>query len=406
MRECPQQADPPGFVPVAGAKLNKFFRLVLTLSAFCGWTSASAQQSVSPGPPTEAEAPIALMIDLSSGQALFSRDPDRRFIPASITKVMTSYQAFEMLADGRLSANQNFGVPDDIFEEWNGKGSTMFLPRGEPVSVDHLLRGITAVSANDGSIVLAIGASGSVENWVAAMNQSARDLGMANSRFGTPNGWPDEGRTYVTARDLTKLARALVRRHPELFKRYFGKEGFTYNGIAQANHDPVTGRIDGADGIKTGFTNQAGYGFLGTGVRDGRRVVMVIAGSNSASIRDQASRRFLEWGLSGFESRRIIRKGAVLAEANVRDGDVRRVSLIAPRDLYLTVPKGEDPAVQLTVRYRGPIQAPFAADDAVARLEIVVDGLPDSSVPLLADRPVGRANLIERLFNELAGFFS
>lgn len=386
--------------------MNKSVRLILALAAFCGWTSASAQQLANSGPPTEAEAPIALLIDLSSGQTLFSRDPDRRFIPASITKVMTSYQAFEMLADGRLSASQNFSVTDEIFEEWNGRGSTMFLPRGESVSVDNLLRGITTVSANDGSIVLAIGASGSVENWVAAMNQSARDLGMANSYFGTPNGWPDEGRTYVTARDLTKLARALVRRHPELFKRYFGKEGFAYNGIAQANHDPVVGRIDGADGIKTGFTNQAGYGFLGTGIRHGRRVVMVVAGSNSASIRDRASRRFLEWGLSGFESRRIIRKGAVLAEANVRDGDARHVSLIAPRDLYLTVPKGEDPDVQLKLRFRGPIQAPFDADDTVARLEIVVDGLPDSSVPLVAEHAVDRANLIERLFNGLAGLFS
>ncbi|WP_240310906.1 D-alanyl-D-alanine carboxypeptidase family protein [Altererythrobacter sp. ZODW24] len=386
--------------------MSKFVRLILALTALSSWTSASGQELANSGPPTEAEAPIALMIDLSSGQTLFARDYDRRFIPASITKVMTSYQAFEMLADGRLSANQNFGVPDDIFEKWNGKGSTMFLQRGESVSVDNLLRGITTVSANDGSMVLATGASGSAENWVATMNQTARDLGMADSHFGTANGWPDEGRTYVTARDLTKLARALVRRHPELFKRYFGKEGFAYNGIAQANHDPVVGRVDGADGIKTGFTNQAGYGFLGTGVRDGRRVVMVVAGSSSESIRDRTSRRFLEWGLSGFESRRIIRKGDLLTQADVRDGDVRRVSLIAPRDLYLTVPKGEDPDVQLTVRFRGPIQAPFDADDAVARLEIVVDGLPDSSVPLVADRAVDRANLIERLFNGVAGLFS
>ncbi len=386
--------------------MNKFVRLILALTAFSSWTSASAQQAGNFGPPSQAQAPIALMIDLSSGQTLFARDPDRRFIPASITKVMTSYQAFEMLADGRLSASQNFSVSDEIFEEWNGKGSTMFLPRDEPVSVDNLLRGITTVSANDGSMVLAAGASGSVGNWVAAMNQTARDLGMADSHFGTPNGWPDEGRTYVTARDLTKLARALVIRHPQLFKRYFGKEGFAYNGIAQANHDPVIGRVDGADGIKTGFTNQAGYGFLGTGIRHGRRVVMVVAGSRSESVRDQASRRFLEWGLSGFESRRIIRKGDRLTEADVRDGDVRRVSLIAPRDLYLTVPTGEDPDVQLTVRFRGPIQAPFDTNDEVARLEIVVDGLPDSSVPLIAARPVERANLLERLFNGLAGLFS
>ena len=151
-----------------------------------------------------------MMVDLTSGQILQERSVDRRFLPASITKVMTIFVAFDLMDEGKLDPAQSFTIRPETHEEWFRKGSTMFLPADEPVTADNLLRGITTVSANDGSVVLAESTAGSVENWVQMMNAKARDIGMADSHFGTPNGWPDEGKTFVTARDLVTLAGAMI----------------------------------------------------------------------------------------------------------------------------------------------------------------------------------------------------
>ncbi|HCI62017.1 MAG TPA: D-alanyl-D-alanine carboxypeptidase, partial [Erythrobacter sp.] len=210
--------------------------------------------------PSEADAPIAYLLDATSGQVLYQREIDRRFMPASITKVMTTFLAFEWIDEGRLLRERIFGVRPETFRQWHRKGSTMFLAEDARVSVDDLLHGVTTVSANDGAVVLAEGAAGSVEDWVAAMNAKAREIGMANSHFGNPNGWMDEGRTFVTARDLGTLAQAMVVRHPTKYRHFVGAQGLEYNGIEQRNHDPITGVVPGADGIKTGYTNQAGFG--------------------------------------------------------------------------------------------------------------------------------------------------
>ncbi|MFT6609212.1 MAG: D-alanyl-D-alanine carboxypeptidase (penicillin-binding protein 5/6), partial [Qipengyuania sp.] len=220
-------------------------------------------------PPAE-NAPIAYLLDASSGQILYARDIDRRFMPASITKVMTTFLAFEWMEEGRLFPQQVYGVRPDTFRKWHRKGSTMFLPADARVTVDDLLHGVTTVSANDGAVVLAEGAAGSVEDWVAAMNAKARDIGMADSHFGNPNGWMDDGKTFVTARDLGTLAQTMVTRHPTKYRHFVGAKGLKYNGIEQRNHDPIIGVVPGADGIKTGYTNQAGFGFLGSAQRDGR----------------------------------------------------------------------------------------------------------------------------------------
>jgi len=379
------------------------------LSACAALSLATAAASADRPPITPAapppEVPIALLVDLSSGQTLYSREPDRRFMPASITKVMTVFTAFELIDAGKVSPNQLVQVSGRAWTDWHGVGSTMFLALGQRVSIDALLHGVTTVSANDGAAVLGEGLAGSLPKWVDKMNATARSIGMRDSHFGTPNGWMDEGRTFTTARDLATLADAMLTRHPDLYARYFGHERLKFNGFEQRNHDPVTGVVEGADGIKTGFTNQAGYGFLGSAERDGRRLVMVIAGAPTSRIQKQSSREFLEWGFHAFQGQSLFSKDAVVGEAQVQGGASRYVNLVAARPVGYDLPLGQMGAVKLAVQYQGPLRAPIEQGEQVAELVISVDGLKPSRVPLHAAEAVAEANVLQRLVNGLAGLF-
>jgi D-alanyl-D-alanine carboxypeptidase (penicillin-binding protein 5/6) len=287
---------------------------------------AEARPSLPPGAaPVDAAIPVVLLVDLSSGQTLFSREPDRRFVPASVTKVMTAYTAFRLIEQGKLSPATPIVVTKEVAELWGGEGSSMFLEAGDRLTVGELLLGVTTVSANDGAVMLAMTAAGSQEKWLTMMNANAAELGMRDTHFGTPNGWPDEGRTYTSARDLAILGEALTTRYPGLYRRYFGHRGLRYHDIAQDNHDPITGVVAGADGIKTGFTRQSGYNFLGSAKRGGRRLMMVIAGAPTARIRNQTARDLLRWGFDAFESRQVLPDDTAVGEASVQNGAARSV---------------------------------------------------------------------------------
>jgi D-alanyl-D-alanine carboxypeptidase (penicillin-binding protein 5/6) len=357
-------------------------------------------------PASLAPIPLALLVDLGSGQTLFAREPDRRFMPASITKVMTLYVAFELISRGQLNENQTFRMSEDAWKHWHGVGSTMFLDRDHDVTVHDLLMGIANVSANDGCIVLAEGAAGSVPNWIALMNAEARRIGMTNSHYGTPNGWMDEGQTYVTPRDLATLAATMIRRHPDLYHRYVGHETSTWNGITQHNHDPILGKLEGADGIKTGFTNQAGYGFLGSAVRNGRRLVMVVAGVDRPKDRARAAADLMDWGFAAFDSRPLFSAGVEVGRAKVQEGSARSVPLLAPMAYSATSPRGSREPVSLRIVYDGPLPAPIRKGDAVASLEIKVGNGAAARVPLVAGADVARADTWQRLLNGLVGLVS
>jgi D-alanyl-D-alanine carboxypeptidase (penicillin-binding protein 5/6) len=360
-----------------------------------------------PDVPVELEnIPILLLVDLSSGQTIVERDADRRFVPASITKVMTAFTAFEMLKSGELKPTERFGIRPSTFLQWRQKGSTMFLPAEADVSVAELLQGITTVSANDGSIVLAEGATGSVDNWVTQMNFNARRIGMSNSHFGTPNGWPDEGRTFTNARDLVALGRALIERHPNFYARYFGNHELTFNGITQRNHDPMLGRIDGADGIKTGFTNQSGYGFLGSAQRSGRRLIVVVAGAELARDRDRAARALIEWGFEAFETRPVRGGVAEIAHARVQNGSKGEVQLTGKALEYVTIPTDSEPNITLKIHYDGPLRAPIIAGTKVAELEIAVEGMPTSRTPLFAEEDIYEAGFLRQIWNGIIGWMT
>lgn len=354
-------------------------------------------------PESVRSAPVALLVDLGTGQTLYEREADRRFIPASITKIMSAYVAFELIEAGKLRPKQQFTMSDAAFEEWYRKGSTMFLNPENPVSVDVLLRGITGVSANDAAIVLAEGAAGSVPGWTALMNSHAAALGMQNSHFGTPNGWPDSGKTFTTARDLQTLSRAMIDRHPKKFARYFGQSGFAYNGVTQANHDPISGKVPGADGIKTGFTRQAGFGFVGTAIRDGRRLLMVVGGIESPQPRAAMSRDLIEWGFQAFTSASLYDAKMQIGYARVQDGMAGSIPLVTPEVIKVDLANGSPSKIQLSIRYEGPLRAPVRRGESVAELEIAVEGMASFRVPLLAGEDIPQANLGKRLANGLAG---
>lgn len=368
--------------------------------------AVQAAQAEPGKPPVPQEIPIALMVDLASGQTLYSREEDRRFVPASVTKVMTAYTAFGLIEEGKLDPQTEVEISRELADEWSGEGSTMFLQAGDKVTVGQLLLGVTTVSANDASVAIALESLGSLEGWLALMNENAAELGMRNTYFGTPNGWPDEGRTFTTARDLALLAEALTTRYPDLYRRYFGHRGMRYGGYAQNNHDPVTGVVAGADGIKTGYTRQAGYNFLGSAERDGRRLVMVVAGAPAARLRDQAARDFLRWGFGAFDTQEILPAGFQIGEARVQDGAQAGVILRTENRVLASMPQGETPEVELSIRYHGPLRAPIAAGERVGWLRVSVAGQQPHDVPLIAGEEVAKANFLQRIRNGVTGLFS
>jgi D-alanyl-D-alanine carboxypeptidase (penicillin-binding protein 5/6) len=294
-------------------------------------------------------------------------------------------------------------VSNEVAELWSGEGSTMFLQAGDRLTVSELILGVTTVSANDGAVALAHPAVGSMDAWLALMNRNAAQLGMEDTHFGTPNGWPDDGRTYTSARDLAILAETLTTRYPELYRRYFGHRSMRYRQIAQDNHDPITGVIPGADGIKTGYTRQAGYNFLGSAKRGSRRLVMVIAGAPTPSIRNTTARNLLTWGFDAFESRPVLPANTPVGEARVQNGNKRYVSLRTDGEVLASMVRGKAAEVKLSIRYRGPIEAPIAEGQPVAFLHVTVDGEEPHDVPLLAAESVSRANPVMRLWNGILG---
>lgn len=375
-------------------------------SAFFMQSSVTLAAAV-PAPPAElSEIPVGLLVDLGSGQVLVAKDADRPFLPASVTKVMTAFVAFEEISSKKLKLDRNFVVPDDISRDWFAKGTTMYLKGGDVVSTDDLLHGIMTASANDASMVLGHGYAGSVPRWTAMMNDAARRLGMTHSHYNTPNGWMDQGQTYVSANDLVKLSDAMITRYPGLYHHFVGVKRYRWRDVYMVSHDPTVGVIPGADGIKTGYTREAGYNFLGTAERNGRRLVMVLAGSKTHQIRDAAARSLLEWGFSSWHTRPLFAKTEIVSRAMVQDGDIRSVPLVADRNVYATIPNEGEQPVRLEVRYKGPIIAPIAKGAHIADLEIRVGSLNAGTVPLFAASEVKLAGPVDRIFNGIMNLLS
>lgn len=373
-----------------------------------------AYPSAAAAPQFQTNAPVAFMEDLSSGAVLFARDADRRMPPASMAKMMTVYVAFDMIKRGELKLSSEFEVRPETWQRWHGPaaGSTMFLSTGEKVSVENLLYGIVTLSGNDACVVLAEGISGTEEAFTQRMNEAAKKLGLTNSHFGTSNGWPDNGVTYVTARDLAKLAGATIEEHPKLYKQFYSRREFTWGktlgsgaAITQANRDPLLGRVAGADGLKTGHTEEAGYGFTGSAEQGGRRLVMVLAGLTSFNQRISESVRFMDWGFRAWQAKPVVKQGRKVSDAAVQMGASSTVGLVAPRDLMVALPSGSVPVMTAKVVYQGPVKAPIKAGAHIANLVIDSPGLPQQTLPLVAERDVGEAGFFGRAWAGFTGLF-
>ena len=377
-------------------------------------TAALATPIAAQAPSFQGGAPVAYMIDLSSGAELFVRDADRRMPPASMSKMMTAYVAFDLIKKGELKLDQRLRVRPETWTRWNGPsaGSTMFLSPNQEVTVADLLDGIVVVSGNDASVVLAEGVAGTEEAFAGLMNAKAKELGMTNSNFCNSNGWPDAGCTYVTARDLAKLAAATVTNFPDLYKRFYPKREFTFgetmggSPITQPNRDPLLGRVNGADGLKTGHTDEAGYGFTGSAERDGRRLVMVVAGLDSYGGRAEESVRFMEWGFGAWRARPLVSQGKRVTTAEVQSGSDAEVGLVAPKNLTVTIPAGASPDMEAKVVYTGPVKAPIAAGQHIADLVVSLPGMAPQTMPLVAETAIDEAGFFGRAWAGLMALFA
>ena len=366
-------------------------------SALLIMSLVTAAPVVAQTPSFTTPAVYAFMKDLSSGKILYSKEADTRIPPASMGKMMSVYVAFEMIKRGDATLDQKIMVRPETWTKWHSQGSTMFLSAGEQVSVENLLHGIVTLSGNDACVVLAEGLGGTEENYVALMNKAAKKIGLKNSKFANTNGWPDPNE-FVTARDLAMIAEATIRDFPDLYKKFYATESFTWgktlgkgDAITQPNRNPLLGKISGADGLKTGHTEEAGYGFTGSAIQGGRRLVMVVAGLSSYNERIGASVGFMNWGFNAWAGIPVLKAGQVAGQAKVAGGVVPMVAMVAPRDMMITVPRGQGSERKSRVIAVADLTAPIAKGQKVGEMLVLVPGNPDTRLPLVAGAAVEKA---------------
>lgn len=373
---------------------DSIFRFLfgLLFAAFAVIGQASAQS-------IETQAEQAILIDRTTGTVLFEKNADERMPTSSMSKVMTMYMLFEALEDGRVTMDDRFTVSE---RAWRKGGSKMFVEVGEQVSVQDLVRGIIVQSGNDASIVVAEALAGTEEEFARRMTERARELGLDSTNLMNATGWPDPDH-YSTARDLARLAEALIDDFPDYYD-YYAETEFTYADIRQSNRNPLLYRNIGADGLKTGHTSEAGYGLMASAERNGRRLILVVNGLESASARSEESERLIEWGFREFETELLFDADDPVDEAWVWQGDPGMVPLVVRDDLYLTRQRGTDQEMEMTVRVEEPLPAPIPAGEQIAELVITMPGVPDRIVPLTAGTEIERRGFFGRIASSTSYF--
>lgn len=338
----------------------------------------------------------AFIMDAATGQSLFEKTPDQQMPTSSMSKTMTIYLVFEALKDGRTTLDTEYTVSE---KAWSTQGSKMFVELGAKIKVEDLIRGVVVQSGNDATIVLAEGLAGSEAAFAIAMNKKAQELGMTNSNFVNASGWPDDEH-YSTARDLAILADAMIKKFPDYYKYYAEKE-FTYHNIKQENRNPLLYKNIGADGVKTGHTEAAGYGLIGSGVADGRRVIMVLNGMASMEERASESARLLEWALRSFENVRLFDAGDTVETADVVMGAAKFVPLTLDEELFFTLPRLRRDEIKAEVVYKGPVMAPVAKGQDIGVLKISIPGMPEKTYPLKAGADVPKIGFFKGIVEKM-----
>lgn len=340
----------------------------------------------------ETSAKQAILIDTETGTVLLEKSPDELMHPASMSKLMTVYMVFERLGEGSLKLDDTMRVSE---KAWRMGGSKMFVNVDSRVSVEDLLRGVIIQSGNDASIVLAEGLASSEEAFAEAMTRRARELGMNDSVFKNATGWPDPEH-LVTSRDMAALAQHVIRDYPEYYP-YFGETTFTYNKIKQGNRNPLLYRGAGADGLKTGHTEQSGYGLVASAERNGRRLILVVNGLGSVNARSREAERLLDFGFRDFKNYELFGEGETVDEAPVWLGEADTVPLVLEAPLTVTMQRKARRDMKVTVQMDRQIPAPVKKGDRVATLVITAPDSETIKKPLFASQDVDRRGLIGRV---------
>lgn len=351
-----------------------------------------ATPAQSPIGPVDSIARSVLLVDFETGATLLNKQADDRMPPASMSKLMTMYAVFEEVKAGRLRMDQQLQVSDAA---WRMGGSKMFLERNTTVSVEDLARGVIVQSGNDACVVLAEHISGSERAFSDMLTTLGRQIGLTASVFRNSTGWPDPEHR-MTPRDLATLARRIIVDHPENY-RFYSERSFRWNNITQENRNPMLGRVAGTDGLKTGHTDEAGYGLTASVKRGERRLILIISGLPTMRARGEEAERLIEWGFREFDNVVLFRSADTIEEVPVHLGERRSVPLIGGREVVATVPRGWRDTLQVRIRYDAPVAAPVVKGQELGRLEVSGRGVPPMTLPLYAGADIERLGMLARI---------
>ena len=356
-----------------------------------------ALMAASPARAIETPASHAYLIDTTTSAVLLDKNGTVPMAPASMSKLMTLYMVFERLQDGRLSLDDKFYVSENAWRKggWKSGSSTMSLSPSTRVRVEDLIRGIIVQSGNDACIVVAEALASSEEAFADEMTDKARELGMMDSTFKNATGWPNPEHR-MSARDLAKLSQLLVANFPD-FYHYFSERSFTYGNVKQPNRNPLVYKDMGADGLKTGHTQESGYGIVGSAQRKDRRLVVVLNGLASMKMRSTESERLMEWGFRELGNYELFKGGDTVTDAEVWLGQKPTVSLLIEDDLTLTLPKKARRDMKVKVTFEGPVPAPVLKGQRLGTLSISAPDIDTLEIPLVAGDSIAQLGLMGRL---------
>lgn len=369
----------------------------LSCGVFAGILMLSAGQASA----LETTARNVVLMDYDTGQILFAKDHQKMVPPASMSKLMTVYIIFSKLKDGSLSLDDTFTVSENAWRKGGAAsgGSTMFLNIGENVRVEDLIKGIIIQSGNDACIVAAENLAGSEEDFAVEMNKMARKIGLKNSSFANSTGLPDPNHR-MSVEDLALLARHIIKEFPGYYY-LFSQKTFTHNNITQGNRNPLLYSMPGADGLKTGHTEEAGFSLTASVKRGDRRLIEVMTGTKSNKERSEESGKIMNYGFREFDNYDVLEQGQQIAEIPVWFGEQKEVGLVVAENLKLTLKKNKAPNIKMTAVYEKPVKAPIKKGDKLGVVKIEIPGQPDVEVDLLADRDVAKLGLFGKISENL-----
>ena len=352
----------------------------------------------------EIDARYVILQDHHSGKILYEKDADTRIYPASLTKIMTSIVAFDLLKKGEASLDEMITISEKAWRLSQSGYSSMFIMLNDEISVEDLLKGIIIVSGNDACVALAEGLSGSEEDFVVLMNEKATEIGLENSNFNNSSGINDVN-NYSTVRDVLKMSRYMIKNYPEYYS-YFKETSFTWDRtggdpITQGNRNPLLYRNIGADGIKTGFLTVEQYS-LAASVKVGeRRVTSVASGFKTKNSRSRESTKILNWGLKKFDTIQVAKKDEIIASVNVWLGKKNKADVVPSEDLYLTIPKRKRKTIKAVLEYDGPIEAPIKKGEKLGLLNVYISGELEKQIDILSTEDIKRSNIFARILKSL-----